>query len=271
MEGPRLKVRRAMAEIHELSVFKETFRQSPNYEVVPAETNPHTGNQVWRVRVHSEPVVEWGVWIGEIAHNLRSALDQLVWQLALLKTNTPARNAQFPIFSVGKTTRKRSNGQLIAHFENTRNSKGRLVLGDGRQMIRDLSPEHQAMIERFQPYKRGGSGGHGRHNLLYLLSEINNADKHRLIQVIGAKPQSVGISGGTTQDISISPNRYRVLKDGAKLMETAPGVQVESRLIVSMAFWEGCIAVKRRPVIQTLARIAEHVGQIIESFSPAFR
>src|SRR6266511_2429033 len=48
------------------------------------------------------PTIEWGVRIGDCLHNLRSALDHVVWQLALLHlqrqpTDKEARRIQFPI------------------------------------------------------------------------------------------------------------------------------------------------------------------------------
>jgi hypothetical protein len=35
------------------------------------------------------PVEEWGAIIGDVVHNLRSALDHLVWQLTIANGNTP--------------------------------------------------------------------------------------------------------------------------------------------------------------------------------------
>ena len=42
----------------------------------------------------------WGVLIGEILHNLRSALDHLIWQLVILETGAPPTTTKtaFPIF-----------------------------------------------------------------------------------------------------------------------------------------------------------------------------
>ena len=185
LEGPRLKVRRADSKIKSLRGAEKVFMRESKYEVVRAEFNPKSGEYVYRVRASSPPPsLEWGVDIGEIAHNLRSALDRLVYQLAFLNTAPKApTGTQFPIFLIGKTTKKR-NGRLIAHFER-----------EGRRYIASLRPSHQACIERLQPYKRGQGG---RTNPSWMLSEINNADKHRLIQVVGGKTGAgPAISGGS--------------------------------------------------------------------------
>ena len=255
--GPRLKVRRAESELNAFRRAEDIFRKKTNNKIVRAEFNPKTGKDVYRVSMKVSPPLEWGVLLGEIAHNLRSALDGVVYQLALLNTKTPARKTQFPIFLVGRTERKRS-GNLIPHFER-----------EGRGMIGDLGKEHQALIKRLQPYK---SGREGRNSPLWHLYEINNADKHRLIQVVGIKP--AGLSwGGWGDDVeqpSFPTSRPVVLKDGAKFCEFSPGVTVHPKLFPLIAFSEGCPAVKDRTVRLTFGLILKEVSEIVESFGPEF-
>ena len=265
LDGPRLKIRRAISEIQALRLAEEAFRSASDYKAVRAEFNPKSGNHVYRVQVNVKPSLEWGVWIGEIAHNLRSSLDGLVYRLALLETKTPALNTQFPVFLVGTTTRKRRPNRniLIPHFEG-------MEFGHGRSMIRQLRPEHQTMIERLQPYKRGRGG---RNSPLHWLKEINNADKHRLIQVVGSK-LGIGPFIGTWGDVQPTPRRFPnfrlILKDGAKLGELPPNVHVAPKLIPLVAFWVGCPPVQGKAVVNTLRIISEHVSQIIEDFSSEF-
>ncbi len=256
LTGPRLKVRRAKRQIKTLTRAEDAILVKAHYCLVRAEYNPKTQKYVYRVSASINPPVDWGVRIGEVAHNLRSALDGLIWQLALITTKTPAPNTQFPIFRVGSTMRKR-RGNKIPHFE-----------CDGRRMIRDLRPEHQAVIERLQPYKAGRGG---RSNLLYALQEINNADKHRLIQVLGAKHAAVSYAAWGDDVVSpLFDYRSVMLKDGAKFGEAAENVNVYPELSAYIAFWQGCPAVRRRPVHPTLVRITEQVSEIIEGFAPEF-
>jgi hypothetical protein len=265
LDGPRLKVRRAESEIQALRLVEKTFRKNSDYRVIKAEFNPKSGKYRYRVRIGSAPPdPEWGVWIGEIAHNLRSALDGLVHQLALQhlpRGKAPAGNTQFPIFLLGKTKRTyRGTKNLIAHFEG-------MELRNGRSMIRDLKPEHQTSIERLQPYK---SGRRGLQCPLYWLKEINNADKHRLIQVVGSKVGAGPFIGGWGDD----PNLHftfqpgKILVDGAIFDEFASSVHVNPRVIPLIAFWEGCPQVKGKAVANTLRIITEDVSKIIESFGP---
>ncbi len=265
--GPRLKVTRAESELKNLRVLQDAFMKDSDYRVVKAELNPKSGKYRYRVRIHSAPPdPQWGVWIGEIAHNLRSALDGLVHQLALLnlpKGRAPAGNTQFPIFLLGKTKRTYRGGKnLIAHFEG-------MERGNGRGMIRNLKAEHQASIERLQPYK---SGRGGLHCPLYWLKEVNNADKHRLIQVVGGKPGIGPFVGGWGDDLDVhfGFDPRKILKEGAIFDEFAPDIHVRPKVVPLIAFWQGCPEVEGKGVTNTLRMIAEDVSKIIEGFAPEF-
>src|SRR5215213_8436860 len=85
--------------------------------------------QTAKVFVHGKPVPvveEWGPIIGDVVHNLRSALDHLVWQLTIANGHTPPnpipwrgqpgaewRDIRFPIYTFDPRDRYRSSGRLI--------------------------------------------------------------------------------------------------------------------------------------------------------------
>lgn len=259
LEGPRLKVRRAKSEIDLLAGLQDVFIKDAKYQVVRAEFNPKTQKQVHRLRVEGpeSPPHDWGVLIGEIAHNLRSALDGLTWQLALLQTDTPASRTQFPVFRIRRTKRKGPGKNLIPHFED-----------GGRNMIRDLSRPHQAVIEGLQPYKRRrGVRVSPSYHPLYLLSEINNADKHRTLQVAATTTGAFEIASSGDLSSFTGVRGIRVLKDGAKLFELAPDVTMHPHFVPVISFWEGCEAVKPLPVCGTLGLISRTVSNVVESFA----
>lgn len=269
LDGPRLKIRRTEIQIKALGDLQTAMWKNSDYSAVKEKVNPKTGRYIYTVRASGDPPdPEWGVYIGEIAHNLRSALDGLVYQLAILN-GAPAdtRDTQFPVFLYRYT--RVVKGRQINGFEGGTKGKG---IGRGRGMIQRLCPKHQTLIKRLQPYQRS-RGGHN--NSLHLLSEINNADKHRLIQVVIAKRAggpAIGIWGDAPDDFPFVfvNKKVIVLKNGTKLGEAAPGVLVSPTLIPVVAFWEGCSAVKGLGVTFTLGRIAEHVSEIVDSFAPEF-
>lgn len=264
LDGPRLKVRRAEAEIERLWQTEQAFWREARYGVYRAEFNPRTGKHVYRVHLGVEPPAEWGVCIGEIAYNLRSALDGLVHQLASLTTQTPAPETQFPIFLVGRTKRQRRGKRkgLIPHFEGS-------TRADGRCMIRNLRRLHQVQIERVQPY-RDGRGG--RDCPLYLLKQMNNIDKHRLLQVVGVKPGALtaGDWGDSIDDAPFIGKRFALLRDQAKVGEAGPDVVVSTNFWPLLAFGAGCKEVEGRAVHRTLTAIARDVADTIERFATEF-
>ncbi|MFC2015170.1 hypothetical protein ACFLUP_04180 [Chloroflexota bacterium] len=271
LDGPRLKIRRAEEQIKRLSLMEDSFKENTKYNIIGSELNLKSGNYVYRMRVNGPPlpVGAWGIYIGEIAYNLRSALDQLVYQLALL--NTPAvtvamnKSLQFPIF------RRRINADTrIPTFE-----RGR------KRMIGLLSPKHQTDIERLQPYKRKslvpfeaikGTGKRRCNNPLFWLEEINNADKHRLIQVVSIRP-GIGIvidNSGISHDGTFSKIRVIELKDGAKFGEAPAGMKVNASIFPNISFKSGCKVVRNMPVTYVFNSIIEYVPKIIDIFSHEF-
>ena len=177
LDGPRFKIVRAKSHIETLRSANARFEAEADYRVIVAELNPRTSKYALRALVNVLPPLDLGVCIGEIAHDLRSALDGLVYQLGVLNGATEERltRTQFPIFLKGRPAGCRGRcRRAMPHFD-----------CHGREMIGPLRPEHQRRIERLQPFKRENLG---RKSPLYLLHELNNADKHRLLQVVGADP-----------------------------------------------------------------------------------
>ena len=112
LDGPRLKIERAKSKIDYLRGQEEIFRRQAKYHVVRAEVNPDSDNYVYRTKISGNPPSpERSIDIGEIAHNLRSALNHLIFQLALLcetmETVTGDKSLQFPIFGNNSDFRKK--------------------------------------------------------------------------------------------------------------------------------------------------------------------
>lgn len=104
----------------------------------------------------------WGPVIGDVVHNLRSALDHLAWQLALptARSDTP-RRIEFPIFLEDPTDDPEVRGAL-------------------RKKLQCLRPDCHAVIDAAQPYKTRDT-----HHPLWLLQALWNTDKHRTLHTTG--------------------------------------------------------------------------------------
>jgi hypothetical protein len=109
------------------------------------------------------PSAELSLIVGDCIHNLRAALDNLIYELAVahhggrVPSNVEGKSA-FPIFSES------------AQFARKR-----------KDMIGGIAPAAQAVIESLQPYNRGGKF---RRSPLWQLNQLSNEDKHRLPHVV---------------------------------------------------------------------------------------
>ena len=99
---------------------------------------------MWRVRDEARLLTS------EFALHARTALDYVVFALALRDTKTEQKGTQFPI------------NKTPVDFAQNRTG-----------CLRHLTDEHVAMIEDFQPYKGF------RHRPLSVLHDLSNRDKHR--------------------------------------------------------------------------------------------
>ncbi|MCK4843747.1 MAG: hypothetical protein KAS83_02105 [Dehalococcoidia bacterium] len=274
LDGPRAKVKRAKAQLIALQKDSERFfTQNPNI-IAATEFDKKAGNYPIIVkRCPSELPEQWSVIVGEITHNLRSALDLLAWQLALLETPTPSSYTAFPIFYIGRSGRKGTNS-----FWGEK--------GKGPRCLKSIHRRYWVRIEAFQPYK----GGHGYlRSPLFLLRELNNTDKHRLIPILFASVSSsqiTGFFGGGSKikiGVPIRPNAkigwinplpfaVPVLHgDGARFrIKMQEETQVKFNISSSVRFGDGCYAVRNLPIFRTLDNINKEVSRIIESFASDF-
>jgi hypothetical protein len=120
--------------------------------------------------VNPPPLDRWALISGDCVHNLRSALDSLLYGIAIHETglNPPKDEArlQFPITSSPEK------------FEEQKNR------------IRTLSVAVQLEIENVQPY----NNPHPEFPpVLELLGSLDNFDKHRTLNVVAAVPHAASI------------------------------------------------------------------------------
>jgi len=285
LDGPRIKVERAKRQIVALNDSVQGLFERYPYEIFKAEFNREAG--YYNVRARDGPSSlpdEWGVIIGEIAHDLRSALDGLTWQLALSGPDDPFSHTRFPICLDSDDTKKIGD-RYYPSFKACQDKR--------RGCLQSVSSDFWARIESFQPYERGNGD---LHSPLVLLNELNNTDKHRLITLLVVTPEGWHIKGPTGSGSRIKagvplhtnakigqlhqlpPNGVRVVDlddpftdDGRIKTRVEHEVQVDIGITPGIRFGGGCDAVKRLPVILTLTRMADQVNTIVESFASEFR
>lgn len=175
LDAPKEKLGRAREHLKtfydEMLAYMKTDPFGTTHEV-----DSETGDDVFRLDIRELPPVRLSVIAGDVAHNFRSSLDYLVWQLALTTTDKPNDRSAFPIYGGDADTDVKVE-QARKQFNTAR-----------RSQIGDLPPAAQDIIESVQPYHRGHEIGAD----LALLQEVNNTDKHRV--PVGVLARQTGLS-----------------------------------------------------------------------------
>lgn len=250
----QIKLDRAKEHFYTLQTEIQTFLDSKPYEL-RIEEEPQTGDLVYRVRVKAEPPIKLSLITGDIIHNLRSALDHLIYQLIVINGKTPNKNSAFPIY-----TRK-------ADFDT-----------DGHKKINGIGAAATTIIKAIKPYKEG--------NLhLWQLSQLDNADKHRLIITVGSAHRNIIIDMAyalrqfpRTRDLPPMPialrsqDREFPLKDNAevfRIMKAARGTSDEAnhQATFEIAIGEGEI-IQGDSLVESLQKFIEETESVITQFQP---
>jgi hypothetical protein len=122
-------------------------------------------------RPEPPPSLRLGAIVGDIAHNLRSALDVAAWQLALAKDEEAARRQPYEIAFPLAETPERFRSHKVLPF---------------------VSDQALQVIERLQPYQPSMEA-------LGSLRALSNSDKHRIatFSFMGINAETTGEAGVT--------------------------------------------------------------------------
>jgi len=148
MTGPLRRIDRAKKHLNILNREISSFIASQPYRCT-IKKDPQDGLNIFCPYLVKKFPPSWGLLIGEVAHGLRTALDNIAWSLAVTRDNLTA----FPIYL-------------------ERNSKFTTRLNRLRDDVR-------ADVEAVQPYNR--PNGEKLRHPLWVLSLIDDIDKHRII------------------------------------------------------------------------------------------
>jgi hypothetical protein len=161
LEGCRLKLARGDEHV---KAFKNLTRRRSEQEGSPVLLREKVDFDASEISVLVDSVVglplSLGLSIGDAIHNYRSALDQLIFELAFVDS--------------GGVERERTAFPASLTFENFSGSYVQ------QRMLEGLMVKHKTMLKRFQPYRTRRASRH-RHPIA-VLDDLSNDDKHRLIQ-----------------------------------------------------------------------------------------
>ena len=149
-----------------------------------------------------ELLIDYSIRAGEIAYNLRSALDHLVWQLVEANGKTPDRRNEFPIFL-----------EEVEYFKRARSK------------LKGIHQRHKELIASFQLYQSNkGIGSH-----LWMLHSICNIDKHRYLNVVNLHSFSTAQLEG-----EVDPELTHGQTGGLGLLALLKGTEQESKVKIDV-------------------------------------
>jgi hypothetical protein len=163
--GIRLKIKRAWQQLDGLGSDLQSFLNEDPY-VPRVQFDGQTQMMTASVHIRKSPDPMWGVRIGEIVHNLRSALDHAVQETVILDTRRPptTKQNQFPVFEHASGFGKRGV----------------------KKFLHDVGPAAISLIRSEQPFpKNDGGTGEGVKSPLWHLKELSDHDKHRTLHLTG--------------------------------------------------------------------------------------
>lgn len=268
----RLKLNRADGHLETLKGEIDAWFEKQPYGVTGKYDAGPPEKYVLYLRFFEPLPRKWGLLIGEFAHNARSALDYLAWQLVKANNEPPKSGwTQFPI--------------VLSPWD--------WVDRNGAKRLRGASDRHIGMVERLQPYGRPDADGfyYVTHRMfehpLAVLRFLSNEDKHRVLVVTVAALQSIGWDIIGSCDVAPITDHgtpyFGPLEDGSPLIEipvraTGPNPEVEvefverARIAVDhrIDLKGGGSIVSRIDLLEGLKEIASELRRIFQIFVREF-
>jgi hypothetical protein len=174
--GVAAKTSRAIEHLETLQAELRRFRERPSPYFFVTTADPEQGNFVFRLHPSWDPdgTARWTAIVGETVHNLRSALDHMIWECVRLSGSQPGTHTAFPL------CRTEPEAGFAAWATAAPTSKRRA----GK--LHGLSEEAVLLVEQFQPYRETVAG-----TLLAQIDSLWQIDKHRMplpLLLLSAEP-----------------------------------------------------------------------------------
>jgi hypothetical protein len=252
LEGPKLKIERAKSHIRDLVERDAEFFSGPDGPPYIIRREPYDkdpAQECFKVKMIREIDAEFPIIIGEVIHNLRSALDHLTVILGELNCCANTRQIHFPV------------GRDKAHFE----------LPETQKKIKALSPDAQSMIRGLKPYKGGN-------DLLWAMHECSLVDKHNSLISVAVSRQGGPVGSLRLSTLQegynyISVPQWNAFDKEAIVLTFPKGATVESDdslgIILSLSFREIDV-IKGKSVIATLKQFVDLTKNIVSAFERRF-
>jgi hypothetical protein len=237
----REKIRRAESRLDELKEEIGTFFEGNEPYDIPGDYDAKTKTFTFYFKTRGDPPPSLDTIIGEIAHGLRSALNNLATALS----RTPDADGDFPIFT--------DEADFLAR---------------GKPKTKELRAEHRRAIECLQPYNRREPD----ETPLAILNRLARMDKHRsgtfkvILNVFGNFHfQAIRDIAGYGESVLYAG----VMENGDPLAEVEvipDGPQPE--LHIKVDFTAGVAFGEKWTLPHPFPRLIAEVRDIVDAFAP---
>lgn len=190
---------------------------------------------------------------GEVVTHLRSALDQMIWQLSLNSDPSPPTTTQFPICT--------NQGE----FDKCRT-----------RQINALNPDLQKLVEDMQPFK----SEHPKKHPLWVLNRLANDDKHRFITIVAQNATGLGVVFESLPDEASMQVKLGPMKNGSEvaILDFSKSTVNFDLAMAARAnpivMYDYCLRLENdtdlRVAVHTLYSLGIEVENIVKKFEPFF-
>ncbi len=204
-----------------------------------------SAGQTWRFEGETPSApIEYSVRVGEIVHDLRSALDRFVHELVLVNGEEPGRCNGFPIFLVESTYRDMAERKLKGVSESARQA-----------------------IELHQPFQRPGNAGY----TLWLLEAMSDHDKHGTLSMDVVVKQKAGstVARGDPGEGAGSTYPRPLAKNRTLLRVDDPDVEYDVEFVTNVQF--GYASSPQPSSRDALPRTYQELLTAVAKYGPAGR
>ncbi len=241
-----LKYRRAKEHLYALNTAMRVFFDTNPNAVVHEYDSEESKNLFRFKKFRDVPGESWGLILGDVVHNARSALDYLAWRLA--GSDLADIKTQFPIHIAPDKFK------------------------DAAWRLKLIHTDALAEIGKLQPY----NGSNPKRNALWLLQELDARDKHKLVTVIETVTNPSKFVVNAPIPATVPYNAIGTIKPDAVLLEypgpNQPNVDVEINLVTAILFERGIISdTEDYELMPCLFKIIERVEEILLWFDKLLR
>ncbi len=246
------KIDRAGEHIDALNREIREWAEGDPYSIEAEPKGQSTHHRIY-VRLHRVPDVRrWGLLSGDAVHNMRSALDHLVYTMAIRVS--------------GQDPPPDFNRLQFVILDDPTHWAGQLW------HLKPLSDEMRALMESIQPYKATPLE-RVQYDLLRWLRELDDADKHRAIRPVFIAPAGFQAILRTVTEGTMTINApLAPIEDKATIFSVAGAAITEVEDEIKIALGIGIELVPKAPVLLHVAldQIFNRVVDVARQFSERF-